>query len=181
MMRPICLSRSMEIRYQSISAPATLFFLAIRRDQSFITQPPAVFAAGRGNRYTTPFFTNSRDRIDFHVQRRGRSNFPRGRLPMLKLMRDSFQQLKWILVAIVAIFILFIFVDWGAGGAGGRAGDDRSYVARVNGETISSREYERELVYMQKQYEQIYRQNLTPEAIQALGLGKQALDSLIDQ
>ena len=36
---------------------------------------------------------------------------------MLKLMRDSFQQLKWILVAIVAIFILFIFVDWGAGGA----------------------------------------------------------------
>jgi len=100
---------------------------------------------------------------------------------MLKLMRDSFQQLKWILVAIVAVFILFIFVDWGAGGAGGRAGDDRSYVARVNGETISSREYERELVYMQKQYEQIYRQNLTPEAIQALGLGKQALDSLIDQ
>ena len=56
---------------------------------------------------------------------------------MLKLMRDSFQQLKWILVAIVAVFILFIFVDWGAGGAGGRAGDDRSYVARVNGETIA--------------------------------------------
>ena len=36
---------------------------------------------------------------------------------MLKMMRDSFQHLKWILVAIVAIFILFIFVDWGAGGA----------------------------------------------------------------
>ena len=35
---------------------------------------------------------------------------------MLKLMRDSFQHLKWILVAIVAIFILFIFVDWGGGG-----------------------------------------------------------------
>jgi peptidyl-prolyl cis-trans isomerase D len=100
---------------------------------------------------------------------------------MLKLMRDSFQQLKWILVAIVAVFILFIFVDWGAGGAGGRAGDDRSYVARVNGETISSREYERQLVYLQRQYEQMYRQNLTPEAIQALGMGKMALDSLIDQ
>src|SRR6266545_894440 len=100
---------------------------------------------------------------------------------MLKLMRDSFQQLRWILVAIVAAFILLIFVEWGAGGVGGRAGDDRSYVARVNGETISSREYERQLVYLQKQYEQIYRQNLTPEAIQALGMGKQALDSLIDQ
>lgn len=100
---------------------------------------------------------------------------------MLKLMRDSFSQLKWILVAVVAVFILFIFVDWGAGGAGGGAAEDRSYVARVNGETISSREYERALYYMQKQYEQIYRQSLTPEAIQALGLGKQALDALIDQ
>src|ERR1051325_2681487 len=99
---------------------------------------------------------------------------------MLKLMRDSFSQLKWILVAVVAVFILFIFVDWGAGGAGGPA-DDRSYVARVNGETISAREYERALYYMQKQYEQIYRQALTPDAIQALGLGKQALDALIDQ
>src|SRR6266568_647500 len=99
---------------------------------------------------------------------------------MLKLMRDSFQQLKWILVAIVAVFILFIFVDWGAGGARGTV-DDRSYVARVNGETISSREYERALYYTQKQYEQIYRQTLTPEAIQALGLGKQVLDGLIDQ
>jgi len=100
---------------------------------------------------------------------------------MLKLMRDSFSQLKWILVAVVAVFILFIFVDWGAGGAGGGAADDRSYVARVNGETISSREYERGLYYMQKQYEQMYRQNLTPEAIQALGMGKQVLDMLIDQ
>ncbi len=99
---------------------------------------------------------------------------------MLKLMRDSFQQLKWILVAIVGTFILFIFVDWGAGGARGTA-DDRSYVARVNGETISSREYERALYYTQKQYEQMYRQALTPDAIQALGLGKQVLNSLIDE
>lgn len=99
---------------------------------------------------------------------------------MLKLMRDSFQQLKWILVAIVATFIVFIFVDWGAGGAGGRV-DDRSYVARVNGETITSREYERAMYYTQKQYEQMYRQALTPDAINALGLPKQVLDSLVDQ
>lgn len=99
---------------------------------------------------------------------------------MLKLMRDSFQQLKWILIAVVATFILFIFVDWGAGGAGGSA-DDRSYVARVNGETVSSREYERAMFYTQKQYEQMYRQALTPEAIQALGLPKQVLDGLVDQ
>jgi hypothetical protein len=64
---------------------------------------------------------------------------------MLKLMRDSFQQLKWILIAIVAIFILFIFVDFGAGGARTRRDQERSYAARVNGETISFREYDRAL------------------------------------
>ena len=100
---------------------------------------------------------------------------------MLKLMRDSFQQLKWILIAIVVAFVILIFVDWGAGGAGGGQVSDRSYVARVNGETISSREYERAMFYTQKQYEQMYRQALTPEAINALGLPKQVLDSLVDQ
>ena len=65
---------------------------------------------------------------------------------MLKLMRDSFQHLKWILVALVAIFILFIFVNWGADGVGnGNGADQRAYAARVNGETISSREFDRAL------------------------------------
>jgi len=101
---------------------------------------------------------------------------------MLKLMRDSFQHLKWILVAIVAIFILFIFVDWGAGGAGGgAAADSRTYAARVNGETISSREFERSLYYMEKQYEQMYKQPLAPEVVAQMGLPKQVLDSLVDQ
>ena len=101
---------------------------------------------------------------------------------MLKLMRDSFQHLKWILVAIVAVFILFIFVDWGAGGAGQGGGiDQRAYAARVNGETISFREFERALYYTQKNYEQMYRQALTPEQVAQMGLSKQVLDSLIDQ
>ncbi|HEV7572336.1 MAG TPA: SurA N-terminal domain-containing protein [Thermoanaerobaculia bacterium] len=101
---------------------------------------------------------------------------------MLKLMRDSFQHLKWILVAIVAVFILFIFVDWGAGGASsGGAADQGTYAARVNGETISTREYERSLYYMEKNYEQMYRQPLTPDQIAQMGLPKQVLESLIDQ
>src|SRR5438132_6717329 len=100
---------------------------------------------------------------------------------MLKLMRDSFQQLKWILVAIVAIFILFIFVDWGAGGARSNRDQERSYAARVNGETISFREYDRALYYTEKNYEQIYRQPITPELAAAMGLTRQVLDSLVDQ
>ncbi|MEA2897058.1 MAG: peptidyl-prolyl cis-trans isomerase [Bradyrhizobium sp.] len=100
---------------------------------------------------------------------------------MLKLMRDSFQHLKWILVAIVAIFILFIFVDWGGGGPNGNTADQGTYAARVNGETISTREFERSLYYMEKNYEQVYRQPLTPDQIAQMGLPKQVLDSLIDQ
>jgi len=101
---------------------------------------------------------------------------------MLKLMRDSFQQLKWILVAIVAIFILFIFVDWGGGGPNSNTGDQAgTYAARVNGETISTHEFERSLYYMEKNYEQMYKQPLSPEMIAQMGLPKQVLESLIDQ
>lgn len=101
---------------------------------------------------------------------------------MLKLMRDSFQQLKWILVAIVAIFILFIFVDWGGGGPNSNTGDQSgTYAARVNGETISTHEFERSLYYMEKNYEQMYKQPLSPDQIAQMGLPKQVLESLIDQ
>jgi peptidyl-prolyl cis-trans isomerase D len=96
-------------------------------------------------------------------------------------MRDSFQHLKWILVAIVAIFILFIFVDWGGGGPNSNTANQGTYAARVNGETISTREYERSLYYMEKNYEQMYRQPLTPDQIAQMGLPKQVLESLIDQ
>ncbi|HYM62198.1 MAG TPA: SurA N-terminal domain-containing protein, partial [Thermoanaerobaculia bacterium] len=101
---------------------------------------------------------------------------------MLKLMRDSFQHLKWILVAIVAVFILFIFVDWGAGGPrSGRGADDRGYAARVNGQTISMQEFSRNLYFMTKNYEQMYRQPLSPEMIEAMGLNRQVIESLVDQ
>jgi len=102
---------------------------------------------------------------------------------MLKLMRDSFQQLKWILVALVAVFILFIFVDWGAGGSGsgGGSADQLGYAARVNGETITNREFDRALYYTEKNYEQMYRQPLTPDQIAQMGLPRQVLDSLVDQ
>lgn len=101
---------------------------------------------------------------------------------MLKLMRDSFQQLKWILVAIVAIFILFIFVDWGAGGPrSGNGADVKGYAARVNGETISLREYDRAVYYLQKSYEESVHQPINDEMMTAMGLKKRALDSLIDQ
>lgn len=99
---------------------------------------------------------------------------------MLKLMRDSFQQLKWILVAIVAIFVLFIFVDWGAGGAqsGTAAG---GYAARVNGETISFRDFNRAIYFMEENYKRMYGGQFTPEMAAQLDLNRQTLNSLIDE
>jgi peptidyl-prolyl cis-trans isomerase D len=102
---------------------------------------------------------------------------------MLKLMRDNFQQLKWALLAVIAAFVIgFVFFDMGLGGPSAKGSQDtRSYAARVNGETISLREYDRALYYTEKNYEQMYRQALTPEMIAGMGLPKQVLDSLVDQ
>ncbi|MGZ7031917.1 MAG: peptidylprolyl isomerase, partial [Thermoanaerobaculia bacterium] len=96
------------------------------------------------------------------------------------MMRDSFQQLKWILIAIVAVFILFIFVDWGAGGASSRTGD-RGYAARVNGETISYRDFNRAVYFMEENYKRMYGGQFTPEMAEAMGLNRQVLNSLVDE
>ncbi len=100
---------------------------------------------------------------------------------MLKLMRDSFQHLKWILVFIVFIFVLFIFVDWGAGGAQSGGDTVEAYAARVNGETISIDDYKRALYLTERRYEQLYGQPVTAQMRQALGLERQVLNSLIDE
>lgn len=99
---------------------------------------------------------------------------------MLKVMRDSFQQLKWILVFVVFVFVLFVFVDWGAGGATG-GGAVESYAARVNGETVSLRDFQRALYMTEQRYREVYGQELTEEMRQQLGLRQQVLNSLVEQ
>ncbi len=101
---------------------------------------------------------------------------------MLKFMRDSFHQLKWILLAVVAAFVFgFVFLDMGMGGAMGGRADDKAYAARVNGETVTYRDYERALYYTEQNYRQMYGGQLTPEMIESMGLSRQVIDSLIDQ
>jgi peptidyl-prolyl cis-trans isomerase D len=99
---------------------------------------------------------------------------------MLKVMRESFQHLKWILVFVVAVFVLFVFVDWGAGGAG-QTGAVESYAARVNGETISLRDFNRALYFTEQRYQQLYGQQLTPEIREQLGLPRQVLNSMVEE
>ncbi len=101
---------------------------------------------------------------------------------MLKVMRDSFHQLKWILLAVVAAFIIgFVFIDMGLGGARSGQESERAYAARVNGSTISYREYQRALYNITERYKQMYGQQLGEDQLQAMGLQKQVLDMLVDQ
>lgn len=102
---------------------------------------------------------------------------------MLKVMRDSFHHLKWILIVVVAAFILgFVFIDMGLGGNfGGTPEDPRAFAARVNGEVITFNEYSRSIANLEQMYAQMYGQQFTPEMAQAMGLPKQVLDSLVDQ
>ena len=102
---------------------------------------------------------------------------------MLSTLRSALNRLKWVLVAIVAAVILgFVFIDTGMGGAGGAAvGDERAFAARVNGETISFREYDRALYYTEQNYRQMYGEQFNAEMLRNLGLERQVLEGLIDQ
>src|SRR6266550_478851 len=101
---------------------------------------------------------------------------------MLKSMRESFHHLKWILLAVVAAFIIgFVYVDMGLGGANQRRQQDRSYAARVNGDTITFAEYNRALYFAEDRYRQMYGEQFTPQLEQQMGLQRQVLESLVDQ
>ena len=101
---------------------------------------------------------------------------------MLKVMRESFHHLKWILLAVVAAFIIgFVFIDIGLGGASNRQQTERAYAARVNGSTISYRDYQRALYFTTENYKRMYGDRFNDEMAQAMGISKQVLDTLVDQ
>jgi peptidyl-prolyl cis-trans isomerase D len=103
---------------------------------------------------------------------------------MLKVMRDSFHHLKWILLAVVAAFIFgFVFMNMGVGSSNlsGAQAENVPYAARVNGETITVNDYQRALQNLEQMYSQMYGQQFTPAMAEQMGLPKQVLDSLVDQ
>ncbi len=101
---------------------------------------------------------------------------------MLKLMRESFNQLKWILIAIVAAFVFgFVFLDMGISGALSGRTDTSAFAARVNGETITHNDYYRALKNYEDMYRQMYGGQFTPEMAAAMKLPQQVMESLIEQ
>lgn len=102
---------------------------------------------------------------------------------MLKVMRDSFHHLKWVLIAVVAAFIFgFVFIDMGLGGGSmGGTTDEMAVAARVNGETITFNDYERALRNVEQMYQQQFGQQFTPEMAQMMNLPTQVINMLVDQ
>ncbi len=101
---------------------------------------------------------------------------------MLKVMRDSFHQLKWVLLAVVAAFIFgFVFIDMGMGGRMRRDKENLQFAARVNGETISFSDYERSLKNVEAMYQQQFGQQFTPEMAAMMNLPTQVINMLVDQ
>ena len=102
---------------------------------------------------------------------------------MLKVMRDTFHQLRWLLLAVVAAVILgFVFIDMGLGGGGfGTTQDEMAFAARVNGETITFNDYQRALRNVESMYQQQFGQQFTPEMAQMMNLPTQVINTLVDQ
>ena len=102
---------------------------------------------------------------------------------MLKVMRDSFHHLKWVLLAVIVAFIFgFVFIDMGMGGGfGGGQDETRLYAARVNGETISYNDYYRALKNVEDMYRQQFGGQFTPEMAAQLNLPTQVINMLVDQ
>ncbi len=101
---------------------------------------------------------------------------------MLKLMRDSFQHLKWVLIFIIFLFVLLVFVDWGgAGRTGGAATDLGAAAARINGEAISMGEYRRALYFAEQRFEQMYGQKINDEMRKVLQIESSVLNDLVSQ
>ena len=99
---------------------------------------------------------------------------------MLKVMRQSFQQLKWILWFVVFVFVAFIFVDWGMGRVRGeRTGNGE--IATINGERITAVDFSRQFQQTQERYRQMYRDNWSPALAKALDLPNQVLNGMIDR
>ena len=90
--------------------------------------------------------------------------------------------LTWIFLgAIIVVFVISFGPGSFARGGGGCAGAPASYAARVNGKTIPAAEWEQQYAQLLRFYQQQAGDQLTPELAAQLGLGEQALSSLVDR
>jgi peptidyl-prolyl cis-trans isomerase D len=98
---------------------------------------------------------------------------------MLKVMRQSFQHLKWVLWFVVFVFVAFVFVSWGRGGLG----NDKTTgeIASIHGEVITGVDFNRQYRQTEDRYRQMYKGNWTPALAKAMDLPNQVLNGMIER
>lgn len=91
---------------------------------------------------------------------------------MLKYMRNNLKSIMWI---IIGTFVGTIFVSWGMGGIQ----QQKNIAAKINGKKISLTEYYEVLNRYYNFYQQIYKENFTPEILKKANVEKIAMDQVI--
>lgn len=81
-------------------------------------------------------------------------------------------------IKIILSFIALTFIWWGVGTYSER---DRNVAATVGGETITMNELAEAVSGLEKTYREVYGPAFTPEMAKALGMKKQAMDSLVQR
>jgi len=94
---------------------------------------------------------------------------------MLGFMRKHAQG---ALIKVVFWMIIIVFVFWGVG-VMVSGGSKVNVAAMVNGDPITAQEYARAFENMQRLYQQLYRDNFTPQVAAQLNLHQRALDDLV--
>jgi len=99
---------------------------------------------------------------------------------MLDLIRKKQKTviIKVVFWAIIATFVGTIFLVWGKGKDGGE--EDASVAVTINKTKIGFEEYQTAYSNLYRFYQNIYREQLTPDLEKQLRIRQQALDALIE-
>jgi peptidyl-prolyl cis-trans isomerase D len=98
---------------------------------------------------------------------------------MLKVFRENFKHLQWVLWLVIAIFVIFVFVDWGMGTT--RGGGETDVAASAGDIRITTGEFQREYKDTEDRYRQLYGKSFTPDLAKAMNLPEQVMNALIDR
>ena len=99
---------------------------------------------------------------------------------MISAMREYFRSLRLVLLIVIVAFIATSVAYFGSSslsGSGARAGA----VATVNGEEIPLERFRRAYANYVEFYRQVYKDRLTPEMAERLGLTQQVIDALVQE
>jgi len=96
---------------------------------------------------------------------------------MLKTLRENIRHLHWILWVVIVTFIALAF-----GGLGGlNRGADADIAATVGDAEITQQDLGRQYRNLEQRYQQMFGDQWSPELAEQLGVGRQALEQLINR